>query len=154
MKHAILLLLLWCCCVPIKAGNVNEGLERIRMNFAKAATEKAVCKMMMEELSGADQTPLYRAYLGAFKAMWAKYTFNPFAKLNTFNTGRKYIENAVQQDPENVEIRLIRLSVQKNCPSFLGYNRQIESDRQFIIANKNQIGSVQLQKMLTGILQG
>ncbi|WP_370583514.1 hypothetical protein [Pedobacter sp. ASV12] len=129
----------------------ETDMERIRVNYVKAASDKKVCGAMIDELSETHRSPLHQAYLGGFKAIWAKHAFNPFAKLATFNKGKKYIEQAVSEDPQNVEIRFIRLSVQKNCPSFLGYDSQIEKDRQFIVANRGSVTSAQLKKMLEDI---
>lgn len=46
--------------------------------------------------------------------------------------GVAWIEHAIERDPKNVEIRLIRLSVQEHLPKFLKYNQHIDEDKQFI----------------------
>jgi len=45
------------------------------------------------------------------------------------------LEEAVKKDPNNVEIRLMRLISQEKTPSFLGYDKNIETDRNFILKN-------------------
>lgn len=152
MKCWILMLLLWSCCPQVRANVLYGDTERVRTNYAKAAADKEICKTMIEELSAGNQSALCMAYLGAFKTIWAKHIFNPVAKLSTFNAGKNYLEQAVRKDPDNIEIRFIRLSVQKNCPSFLGYSHHIADDSRFIITNKDKISSAQLKRMLADIL--
>ena len=109
-------LLLCFLSVTVKAN--DQEMENIRANYAKAISNKKLCKAMIGELSVKTGNPVHLAYLGAFKMIWAKHIINPIAKLSTFNKGKKDIESAIKEAHHNVEIRFIRLSVQKNCPSF------------------------------------
>lgn len=79
------------------------------------------------------------AYLGAYQKIWANHVFNPLSKLATFKKGKNNIELAISKEPENVEIRYIRFSVQKNAPSFLGFNNNIKEDRDFLKTKKTSI---------------
>jgi hypothetical protein len=80
-------------------------------------------------------------YLGGLQTIWANHVFNPINKLKTFKEGKINIEKAIKLDPDNVELRFIRLSIQKNAPSFLGYNSNINSDKEFIKSNQKTISS-------------
>lgn len=148
---SMLILLLWTSVPGPQQSTPADELEQIRINYEQAPANKDICHAMIEKLTTKTQSAVHLAYLGAFKAIWAKHTFNPINKLGTFKKGKAFIEQAVKVDPENVEIRFVRLSVQKNCPSFLGYSSQIERDQQFINANKTKISSAQLKKMLAQI---
>ncbi len=55
--------------------------------------------------------------------------------------------------PDNIEIRFIRLSVQKNAPSFLGYNKNIKEDQLFIENNRREIRSPVLLKNIDKLLK-
>ena len=46
--------------------------------------------------------------------------------------GKENIEEAIRKEPNNTELRFIRLSVQKNAPSFLGYKSNVQEDTDFI----------------------
>jgi hypothetical protein len=98
------------------------------------------------------QKSVHLAYLGAFQAIWANHTYNPFSKLSSFNKGKNNIEKAVKADPGNVEIRMLRLSVQRKCPGFLGYDSNIKDDTAFLNENINSITSPALQKMAALLL--
>lgn len=133
--------------------NTVPELEQVRSNYAKAAQDKQVCKAMIVALTNAQNSPLYQAYLGGYRAMWAKHILNPISKLNTFNKGKKDIEAAILADPSNIELRFVRLSVQKNCPSFLGYNSHIQIDTKLLTTHKHTIKSPMLSNMIDNILK-
>jgi hypothetical protein len=92
------------------------------------------------------------AYLGGLQAIWANHVNNPISKLNTFTKGKKNIELALKKDSNNVEIRYIRLSIQKNTPAFLGYQSEIKMDQQFIEKNKHKVTSPTLKKNIDFLL--
>ncbi len=151
MNYLLCMYLFFVFPDPGKSREMDE-MEHVRIHYVKAVTDKDICKQMIQELSAQEPiNSVKKAYLGAFKMLWAKHSSNPLAKLSTFNAGKKYIENAVREAPENVEIRFIRLSVQKNSPAFLGYKQQIAHDRRFIDLHRDRITSLQLKKMISGI---
>jgi hypothetical protein len=125
----------------------TDGLEEVRRNYAKAVEDKELCRQMIEQFEKKTENAIEQAYLGGFQAIWAKHAVNPLKKLASFNNGRQAIEAAVEKEPFNVEIRCIRLSVQNNAPSILGYTGNIEEDRDFINANRAKITSPALQRM-------
>ena len=44
------------------------------------------------------------------------------------------MEQAVIEEPENIEIRFLRYTIQTNIPDFLNYDN-LKEDRQFILEN-------------------
>lgn len=126
-------------------------LEKIRINYEKAVSDKKICQAMIKKLS-TDTDALHMAYLGAFQAIWAKHIINPISKLSTFKKGKKNIELAVKSKPDDVEIRFVRLSVQLNCPSFLGYSSQINEDKKIVKSNIQNIQSAVLKRMVLKII--
>jgi len=127
-------------------------LEILRANYQKAISDKKLCQTMIENLNSEKENSVKLAYLGAFQTIWAKHTISPISKFNTFKKGKKNIEEAVKLDPDNLEIRIIRLSVQSNCPSFLGYRNSIEEDKRMIQSQNKNIVSVHLKKMISGLI--
>ncbi len=55
-------------------------------------------------------------------------------KKELFVEGVKLIESAIKTEPNNLEIRLIRLSIQENTPKILNYKKNITEDKRFIVA--------------------
>lgn len=126
----------------------NIDIEYLRSNYEKAVGNKDLCKKMMEGLAIKKEEPVYLAYLGSLQAVWANHVINPISKLKTFKNGKKNLEKAAEMKPNNIEIRFLRLSVQKNAPSFLGYNKEIEEDTDFIKTNQKSITSPSLLKLI------
>lgn len=128
-------------------------LEYVRANYDKAVTDKKLCRQMIEDLEKAERAPLFLAYLGGLQTIWANHVFSPISKLNTFNQGKKNIEKAVYSDKDNAEIRFVRLSVQKNAPSFLGYHSMIKTDETFLKMHRQKIASNVVQSKIDQLLE-
>ena len=79
--------------------------------------------------SVAKQDAVLMAYKGTARATSAECVFSPFTKLSRFKEGKALIEQAVEADPSNIEVRFLRLSVQLSAPAFLDYNSEIQTDR-------------------------
>lgn len=150
IKKSIILGLLVMLVIACQAQNTD--LERIRTNYKKAVSDKKLCLLMIQELSADPKNSLQLSYLGAFQTIWATHVSNPISKLRTFNRGKKKIDQAAMSEPGNVEIRLLRLSVQTNSPSFLGYKNNIDEDKKFIQANNKNITSAVLRDVMAVLI--
>ena len=83
--------------------NTNDlKLEEVRKNYQTAVTDENVCQSMIEELSPNLTTNVLLAYYGAFQTIWANHAINPIEKLETFNKGRKNIDKAAENSPNNL----------------------------------------------------
>lgn len=132
----------------------GTDLDVVRASYNKLVSDKALCEKMMAELTETkNNSATHLAYLGALQTIWANHVFSPVSKLGTFKEGKKNIEQAIKKEPDNVELRFIRLSVQKNAPSFLGYKSNINEDTEFIKENRHQNGSEILQKNIETLLK-
>ncbi|WP_336665093.1 hypothetical protein [Elizabethkingia meningoseptica] len=131
----------------------TPNLELVRGYYDKAVADKTLCDNMIKDLQQVSDETIFLAYLGGFQTIWAKHASNPISKLKIFNRGKKNIESAIKMQPDNIEIRFIRLSVQKNAPSFLGYNKNIKEDQLFIENNRREIRSPVLLKNIDKLLK-
>lgn len=95
------------------------------------STPEALYKLLSAEETS--KSPVLTAYKGVARASSADAAFNPATKLSRFNEGKNLIEKALNLNPEDSEIRLLRLSVQVGAPIFLNYKSNIEEDRNLII---------------------
>lgn len=145
-KQGFCLMLVFLMPFCIQAQPVD--LEFLRLNYGNAVSDKKLCHRMMEELKPENKNPTFIAYLGGLQTIWANHTINPISKLSTFNKGKKNLEKAVEMASNNIEIRFIRLSVQKNAPTFLGYHQHIEADEVFIENHKKYITSATLLQLI------
>lgn len=141
------------CFFSIQSFSYSMNLDYIRNNYELAVSDKQLCKNMIDELSKLTLTSIELAYFGALQTIWTNHISNPFTKLTTFKKGKSRIEAAVRIDSDNIEIRFIRLSIQKNCPSFLGYNNNIKEDQKFLQDHKGEINSLSLMKLVNTVLK-
>ena len=132
----------------------SVDLDVVRANYNKLVSNKELCEKIIAELTETkNNSATHMAYLGGVQTIWANHVFSPISKLNTFKEGKKNIEQAIKKEPDNVELRFIRLSVQKNAPSFLGYKSNINEDTEFIKENRHQIRSEILLKNIGTLLK-
>lgn len=129
-------------------------IDEARINYDKVITDKVLCKKMISELEKIkNDSAINLAYLGGYKTIWANHVFSPIAKLSSFKNGKINIEQAVNLEPNNVEIRFIRLSVQKNAPAFLGYKSNVKEDEEFIRKNRKTVSSEIVNKNIDTLLK-
>lgn len=134
MKKGILLLLVFGMLSFI-SGNLEESITEIAHGDLNSASK---VEHVIESLKK-DTSLKAKAYLGYCETIMAQYYFFPTSKWKTFDSGRKKIEMAIQKNNTDVELRYIRLMVQLNAPSFLGYDDNIKSDMTYF--NKELVNS-------------
>lgn len=78
------------------------------------------------------------AYKGAAFVLKAKYAKQIKEKKSLFMEGTTIIDNSIKIEPNNVEIRLIRLSIQENSPKILKYKSNIDEDKKVLLEKYNQ----------------
>tara|TARA_Y100001954_G_scaffold239545_1_gene315423 strand:- start:3218 stop:3490 length:273 start_codon:yes stop_codon:yes gene_type:complete len=57
---------------------------------------------------------------------------NPFEKYRIFINQTTQLDSIIHTNPKNIEIRLLRYTIQHNCPSFLLYNNDMSNDIKII----------------------
>ena len=116
-------------------------LKDVRESFQSAEKTKEGAKAF-NQLMATDldlNKDLKIAYYGASETLLAKHGGSIAERVGIFKSGKGYIEIAVKNSPSNVEIRLVRLMIQFNAPSILGYHSDIEKDKEFIIKHFNSV---------------
>ena len=69
-----------------------------------------------------------QAYAAVSEAMLAQVLWNPFSKLSQVIKYDKLMEEIVENDADNIEVRFLRLAIEYNLPSFLGMSDHISED--------------------------
>ncbi|WP_017259758.1 hypothetical protein [Pedobacter arcticus] len=77
---------------------------------------------------------LILAYLGSVEAIQGKHAWNPVNKLSYLKKGFATIDKAVAKDPNQLEVRFLRFSLQYYVPAFLGYSKNLTVDKDRIVA--------------------
>ena len=116
-------------CVNLMGNNIN--LARIKLSKVTTIAQIDTVLILINNIN----TPISNAYKGAYTMMKAKYVNSPFKKYAYFNEGKALIEKAIEQAPNNVEIRYLRVTLQVNLPKFLNYYENINNDIDFVLTN-------------------
>ncbi|MEQ8905476.1 hypothetical protein [Ekhidna sp.] len=125
----------------------GQTLNDIRSEFSAVVQNPEESRRFYDYLKKIENPPsTVKAYQAVSEALLAQVVWNPFNKLAQVMKYDKQMENAVTEDPDNVEIRFLRLAIEFNLPSFLGMSTHIEEDTQRIIQNMSSINSMQLDK--------
>ena len=103
----------------------------------------------MQEVSSED-IPIKRAYKGASIMMYAKYSVKNVREL--LKEGKEWVEEALNKEPENIEIRLVRLSLQEHLPKIVPYHKNKDEDKK-VILDSFYSQSKLLQKYLQDYIQ-
>ncbi len=64
------------------------------------------------------------------------------------------LEEVIQENPHEVELRFIRLCIQHYSPKFLGYRDALESDRQYVMNNLYKMKDKQAKGLIFNYLHG
>ena len=49
-----------------------------------------------------------------------------------FEEGKRLMETQIKRDPQSLELRFLRLSIQLNAPTLLGYSKNIKEDKAYL----------------------
>lgn len=122
----------------VSVSDINSIREAYFSGPKTEESAKAFNKMMDEaEIS----SPIYKAYYGASLSLKANYGQNVREKKDYFVKAVENIEAAVKAEPNNVEIRLIRLSVQENSPRIVRYKTNMDEDKAMILEGYDKLST-------------
>jgi hypothetical protein len=107
-------------------------MKAVRELYNIAHREKDKCEALIK-LCKESNTVETKGYLAAAKMVSSKYLVNPFVIIKVFNEGKTLLETLINENPESVELRYLRYTIQVNTPAFVGYNKNKKEDRAFII---------------------
>lgn len=131
----------------------DPDIEQVRWLSKKAPLDEAACETFIELLSPYDETdPLFYGYKGVATMIKAKHVINPFRRLSFFREGKAILNEAIESDPSNSELRFLRFSAQTQAPGFLGYRENIEEDKKFLILNFSEFEEEDFKKQIHAFL--
>ena len=113
-----------------------QDLSSVREQYSEATKSQKSAEDFYNLVANASKdNKVMQAYKGAAIALKAKFAKDRKAKKSLFIDGVKLIENAIKSEPNNIELRLIRLSIQENTPKILNYKSNINEDKKLILTN-------------------
>lgn len=121
-------------CIQVNAQRCP--LEKLRPSYMKALHDYAYAPAVYDQfLKVENPSAKLLAYRGALEAIMTKTTWNFFKKIGYLNKCKASFEEAIEKDPKNIEVRFLRLSVEHEIPSYLGYSEHLEEDQKFVVEN-------------------
>lgn len=133
----------------------NPDLATIRKIYPTASNSETSAKDFNSKLVGisdADENILV-AYKAASIILDSKYEKKLSAKMNRFKEGAQLLESTLKKEPNSIEIRMIRLSIQENVPGITGYKKNIKEDKKYILAHYNDQNTALKEYLKNFILQ-
>ncbi|MBD3583847.1 hypothetical protein [Flavobacterium selenitireducens] len=128
-----LLVLLLSFVLPMAALNLSQ----VRQAYIAAAKSEAGAKKfasLLEPVTKDDNNKVLVAYKGCSLTLKSKHSNYLPDKISFMKEGAAYLDHAAQSDPQNIEIRMIRLSVQENVPFIVNYRDNIDEDKAMILS--------------------
>jgi hypothetical protein len=128
-------------------------LDEVRKKYPLATTNDSVCKELYNALNGrTNQTDILSGYTGGITMLMTKSTANPFSKAEYFKNGKKLLEDAISNNKNDIELRFLRFSIQDNLPSTLGYNKNSEEDKNYIMKYLPMLDKREVRKIIANYL--
>lgn len=110
-----------------------SAINKTEFYKAFAGSDLAAINSYLAELNKEKASDLGNAYKGALLMKKAGIVKSPAEKLDLFKKGAKLLEAEITKSSSNAEFRLLRLVIQENSPSFLGYNKNMAEDKKSIL---------------------
>jgi hypothetical protein len=136
-KYVCISFVLFIFNISFSSGQNDEKqlLSDIRKHLPEAFNDKDACNEMLRKYRPVETSdPVLNGYIGGLYIAHSKHA--PLTgKISALKTGTSMLENSIKQKPNNIELLFLRLTIQLNLPTFLGYNDNIDSDRKFVLAN-------------------
>lgn len=101
--------------------------------------ESVIALKEITQTQSTTPSDIKKAYYAAAHMASAQYKLNIITKINTFNEGKEWLESIIKNDTTSIELRYIRLAIQQNTPSVLGYNKSISHDKRFLVTRLSSI---------------
>lgn len=131
---------------------ISQNLTELRVDYPNANLDEAVTNTLHEKLlsvSKEDDKTLV-AFRGAVTTLKAKFAKGFKNKKTYFKEGAELLEFAISAEPKNIEIRCLRLGVQENAPRIVGYRKNIEEDKKFIVDHYKANNDKEVRKFIKG----
>ena len=146
MKILMIMLLILTNIIAYKK---DMAIENLREDFYKATSStknedlaEEVLKKL-QKIVNKKYTPTRASYLGSITAKMAIYSFFPWTKISYSKDGSKLLNQAIKEEPENIDVRLNRINTFINFPDFLKKNHFVQQDARWLIKNlKNNIANI------------
>lgn len=135
---------------------LTPSIHKVRDLYKASSSSKEKAIAFYNTLKNVKTTDGYvlNSYKAASIALKAKYEKGIKNKKALFKEGVLSLEKNIAKHPNNIELRLIRLSIQENTPKLLKYKKNIFEDKSFINKHLKKVTDKKLRNYIkTFVLQ-
>ncbi len=122
---------------------IGSDIAEVRKLYPAASANEKNAHEFHEIVNrvGSDDAVI-QAYRGAAETLLSKFSGKVGEKISHMKAGADLIDGAVSKDPDNIEIRMVRLSVQENVPRIVNYRKNKDEDKAAILAGYEKSGPI------------
>jgi hypothetical protein len=113
----------------------NKEIEKARELYRKASQDEKYALQLQELGAKFPNDALLLGYEGTATAILASYASLPWKKYRLLQDGLAKLNLAIVKMPKEIELRLLRLSVESQVPSFVPFDDHKAEDTQYIKNN-------------------
>ncbi len=120
--------------------------------YKEAPNSKEITLQLVKELETIKKTDaaVLVAYKAASLTLLAKNSKGVKSKKAYFKEGVTLLEFIISENPKNIELRFIRLTIQEKTPKFLKYKANISEDKSFIYNQLKNVKNSNLRAYIKG----
>jgi hypothetical protein len=119
-------------------GNPNlASIRKLYPTVTKSEDNAKEFTAKLASVSDNDDTVLV-GYKAASIVLSSRYEKKTQSKKDRFKEGVKLLEATIKKEPNTIEIRMIRLSIQETVPPITGYKKNIKEDKKYIAAHYSE----------------
>lgn len=151
LKWIIPAIFIFTCAVC----QANPILQKVRADFYEIVQNSDRTAEVLSDIRDIENpNAVIKAYEAAVEAMMARVVWNPFSKLKHVRKSQQIFNEAFQMDSLNVELRFVRFAVEYNIPKWLGYSKNMQDDRDFIMAHLYEFDLTCITEEMLGYIKG
>ena len=109
---------------------IQSSTLQVVEEFHKLDGEKE--ELAFIKLYSSSSDPDIKAYVVAIKMKQLEYMYNPIKQMSLFSDYKTELQDLANKHSSNVHVRYVRLLIQEETPSFLGYKDDIAADKAFL----------------------
>ena len=131
---SVLSIMIMCCSAPGVMAQTVTKFDRSTFFTNIASKDLNAINSEIDVVQKSEEKQK-EAFEGALMMKRAGLLSGPAKKLKEFKAGRIKLEGAIDKDQKNPELKFLRLIIQENAPGILGYNKELEEDHKYVVAN-------------------
>ena len=121
-------------------------LDLVRQLYKEATADLEELDDLWEKVKDYQKEAGVRfAYKAAAKALQAKDSWIPHKKWSYIKEAMAMFREAIETEPENIEMRFLRFTVQHNTPEFLELSDELDEDLECIRKQIHRFADIKLE---------